>query len=118
MVKSPQLTDEQIEQVLKRMSLQELRDKIEEMEIKQRAYAREHRDDILADIDKYCLDKYGVSMWSVITQSKKAPKEKDYPYPPGHPQYGQIYHYSGRGQLPKWLREQNNTVAKLVHTVK
>jgi len=54
-----------------------------------------------AELEQYCLKKYGMSLAAIFTASANSAGPKSYK----HPETGQVYTYSGRGKVPVWLKE-------------
>ena len=53
-----------------------------------------------AELEAYCLKKYGISLAAIFTASADAKGPTNY----RNPENGSIYTYSGRGKVPGWLQ--------------
>ncbi len=96
------------------MSIEEIQSYIDQRKQNARELLKKNGAQWRREIDSYCLEKYGVSLVDVWTATDKAPKTREIPYPLGHPKFGEVYTYCGRGKLPNWAQGIEPRIIKVV----
>src|SRR5712692_2886618 len=86
------------------MTDQEIKEYQEQRKATQAALVREKGVKAKAELEKYCLQKYGISLAAIFTASANGTGPKSYK----NPATGQTYTYSGRGKVPGWLKGPDN----------
>jgi DNA-binding protein H-NS len=83
-----QMTDAEIQEYLKQRKVQ------------QANLVREKGVQAKAELETYCMKKYGMSLAAIFTASANGVGPKTYK----NPESGSLYTYSGRGKVPGWLQ--------------
>jgi hypothetical protein len=73
---------------------------LEEMLRAKREQAKQNGPKIREELEDYCLKKYGMSLASIVSSTRKAPTPKTFV----NPQTNEEYTYPGKGAYPDWLK--------------
>lgn len=89
---------------ISQMTDTEIKAYLEQRKIAQAQLVREKGVQAKAELEQYCLKKYGISLAAIFTASTNGSGPKQYK----NPQTGASYTYSGRGKVPGWLKGADN----------
>src|SRR5215467_553610 len=85
---------------ISQMTDAEIAEYMKQRKVAQAALVREKGVKAKAELEKYCLQKYGISLAAIFTASANGVGPKTYK----NPENGSLYTYSGRGKVPGWLQ--------------
>jgi hypothetical protein len=98
-------TETQVKTDISKMTDTEIKEYLELRKHAQAKLVREKGVQAKAELEKYCQEKYGISLAAIFTSSANGGAgPKTYK----NPTTGQSYTYSGRGKVPGWLKGSDN----------
>jgi len=97
-------TETQVRTDISKMTDGEIKEYLEQRKQLQAKLVREKGVAAKAELEKHCMEKYGISLAAIFTSSANGTGPKTYKNPEG----GALYTYSGRGKVPGWLKGPDN----------
>jgi hypothetical protein len=85
---------------ISQMTDQEIKAFLDQRKVDQAKIVREKGVAAKAELEAYCLKKYGISLAAIFTASSEGKGPKTYK----NPTDSSLYTYSGRGKVPAWLK--------------
>jgi DNA-binding protein H-NS len=90
---------------ISKMTDTEIKAYLDQRKVEQAKIVREKGVQAKAELEKHCMEKYGISLAAIFTSSANGGAgPKSYK----NPATGELYTYSGRGKVPGWLKDANN----------